>query len=130
MDAVHGLRHHDRRRSGIRAALADGLRTPAGAHPHPLKHTSYWPSEAERRRQAELQKHRDARSAELNLDPTIIASRATLAELAQERDRQARTVDSLRAIKDQLEARDAGERREACGGGGGETSSRISNATS
>ena len=74
----------DRRRSGIRAALADGLRTPAGAHPHPLKHTSYWPSEAERRRQAELQKHRDARSAELNLDPTIIASRATLAELAQD----------------------------------------------
>jgi ribonuclease D len=40
------------------------------------------PNEAEKRRFQELQNKRDARAAELEIDPTLIASRGTLSELA------------------------------------------------
>jgi len=76
----------ERRRAGVQAALADGLRTPPEQRPRLPERTHYWPNEAERRRSVELQHRRDARAQELNLDPTLIASRSTLAELAQNWD--------------------------------------------
>ena len=40
------------------------------------------PTEAERRRYLELEKRRDAQAHRLDLDPTLIASRSTLSDLA------------------------------------------------
>ena len=42
------------------------------------------PATGEKRRHHELQKRRDARAAELEIDPTLIASRATLSDLAHD----------------------------------------------
>jgi ribonuclease D len=72
----------DRRRAGVQKAVAHGLALPADQHPRPLKRTSRRALEAERRRFAELEKLRNARAGELGLDPTLIASRATLSDLA------------------------------------------------
>jgi len=52
-----------------------------------LRSISRRPSEAERRRFVELQKRRDSRAAELDIDPTLIASRAVLSELAHDWDK-------------------------------------------
>jgi hypothetical protein len=50
---------------------------------------SHRPTEAERKRFLELQKRRDASAHELDLDPTLIASRATLSDLARNWDKHA-----------------------------------------
>ena len=72
----------ERRRSGVLKTVARGLAIPAESHPKILRHVGRRPTEAERRRYMELQKRRDARAAELGIDPTLIASRATLSDLA------------------------------------------------
>ncbi|HWI58688.1 MAG TPA: HRDC domain-containing protein [Bacillota bacterium] len=72
----------ERRRSGLSKALARGLEVAAEQHPPILRNHSRRPTEAERRRFVELQKRRDARAVELGIDPTLIASRSTLADLA------------------------------------------------
>ncbi len=77
----------ERRRSGLTKAIEQGLRFPADHHPKPLCFTSRHPSEGERRRFIELQKLRDARAAELGIDATLIASRATLSDLAYDWDK-------------------------------------------
>jgi hypothetical protein len=46
-------------------------------------------SDAERQRYYELEKRRDARAAELGIDATLIASRATLSDLARDWDKHA-----------------------------------------
>jgi ribonuclease D len=63
-------------------AVNIGLVLPAAQHPEILRHKFHRPTEAEMRRYRELEKLRDARAHELNIDPTLIASRATLSELA------------------------------------------------
>jgi ribonuclease D len=72
----------ERRRSGLTKAIARGLGLTPDQHPKILRAISRRPSEAERRRFMDLQKRRDARAAELEIDPTLIASRATLSDLA------------------------------------------------
>lgn len=72
----------ERRRDGIGRAVERGLAVPNEHHPRVLHSTGRRPSEAERRRFLDLQKNRDARAAELDLDPTVIASRSTLSDLA------------------------------------------------
>ena len=52
--------------------------------PSPLRHHTRRQSEAERKRLRELIRRRDQSAAELALDPTLIASRSTLIELAQD----------------------------------------------
>jgi ribonuclease D len=74
----------ERRRGGISKAIARGLELPPEHHPKFIKPTSRRPNEAEQRRFRELQKQRDERAAELGLDPTIIASRAALSDLAHD----------------------------------------------
>jgi hypothetical protein len=49
-----------------------------------LRPTSRHPSDGEKRRYLELQHRRDARATELGIDPTLIASRATLSDLAHD----------------------------------------------
>ena len=77
----------DRRRAGIADAIRAGLGLSPGQHPEIPKRMSRRPSEAERRRFLELQDRRDARASALDIDPTLIASRATLLSLARSWDR-------------------------------------------
>ncbi len=78
-----------RRRSGLMNAVASGLGISPEQHPKILRAIGRLPSDAERRRFLELQKRRDARAAELEIDPTLIASRATLSDLAHNWDKHA-----------------------------------------
>ncbi|MSU59747.1 MAG: ribonuclease D [Pedosphaera sp.] len=72
----------DRRREGLAAAVKAGLALPPEQHPDIPRYKTRRPNEAERRRCTEIEKRRDARAHQLALDPTLIASRATLADLA------------------------------------------------
>ena len=77
----------ERRRSGLAKAIADGLGIPADKFPKILQRTNHRPTDAERKRFMELQKHRDAQAQELGIDPTLIASRGTLSDLARNWDK-------------------------------------------
>ena len=79
----------ERRRATLRTALQRGLALSATEHPKILRPTGRRPSESERRRFLELQKRRDVRAAALEIDPTLIASRATLSDLAHDWEKQA-----------------------------------------
>jgi ribonuclease D len=82
---VHALvpKHvSERRRCGLAKAIALALGIPAEDHPKILRAVGRKPNEAQRRRFLELQQHRDARAIELAIDPTLIASRSTLSDLA------------------------------------------------
>jgi ribonuclease D len=76
----------DRRRSGLLDAVAHGLEIPPERQPAFIKTSGRRPSEAERRRFLDLQKRRDAHAIELGIDPTVIASRGTLSDLAHNWD--------------------------------------------
>ena len=77
----------ERRRGGLLKAVARGLGISPDAHPKILRNIGRRPTEAERRRYGELQKRRDARASELGIDATLIASRATLSDLAHDWDK-------------------------------------------
>jgi ribonuclease D len=79
----------ERRRAGLAKAITQGLGLSPEKHPQLLQRVNRRPTEAERKRFLELQKRRDTRAAELAIDPTLIASRATLSELARSWDRHA-----------------------------------------
>ena len=70
-------------------AIARGLNVLPENHPKILRAISRRPSEAEKKRFAEMQKIRDANAAELGIDPTLIASRATLSDLAHNWEKHA-----------------------------------------
>jgi len=72
----------ERRRGGLLKAIARGLDLAPDHQPRILKSTGRRPSETERRRFLDLEKRRDTGAADLGIDPTLIASRATLSDLA------------------------------------------------
>lgn len=73
-----------RRRQALFKAIESGL---SAAHPpQPLKHRGHRQTESERRRFHELEKRRNHQAHELGIDPTLIASRATLVQLAHHPD--------------------------------------------
>ena len=78
-----------RRREGLAQAIQAGLGLSADQHPELLRHTSRRPNEAERRRFGGLERHRNAHAHRLDIDPTLIASRATLMDLARDWDHHA-----------------------------------------
>jgi len=77
----------ERRRAGVAKAVELGLGVPVDRQPRPVKRISRRPQESERRRFAELEKRRNQRAGELGLDPTLIASRAVLSDLAYDWDK-------------------------------------------
>jgi ribonuclease D len=89
IDTLLPRRFSDRRREGLREAIQRGLGTPTSQHPEPLRFNSRRLSEAERRRLAELERRRDAHAAKLGLDPSLIAPRAALLDLARHWDKHA-----------------------------------------
>jgi ribonuclease D len=78
-----------RRRETLIEAVKAGLAIPADKHPEVIRHKFNRPSEAEFRRFRELEKIRDAHAHKLGIDPTLIASKATLGDLARDWDRHA-----------------------------------------
>lgn len=84
LDPLLPQRFSDRRRLGLIAAAKQGLAIPHQQHPQPVRHTFRRVSDAHKRRALELQKRRDTRAAELGIDPTLIASRATIMNLAED----------------------------------------------
>jgi ribonuclease D len=79
----------ERRRAGLADAVAQGLSVAPEKYPRLPERVNHRPTDAERKRFLELQKRRDARAAELDIDPTLIASRATLSGLARSWDKHA-----------------------------------------
>ncbi len=78
-----------RRRDNLAAAMRAGLATPHDRQPEKIRHHSPRPTEAEMRRYRELERRRDAHAHQLGIDPTVIAPRATLGDLARDWDRHA-----------------------------------------
>jgi len=86
INALFPKHFSERRRSGVARAIARGLGIPPDKHPKILRPIVRRPSDLQRKKFMELQKHRDARAADLDIDPTLIASRATLSDLAHDWD--------------------------------------------
>lgn len=74
----------DRRRHGLIVAVQEGLAVSPSQQPRPIRHEVRRVSDATKRRVVDLQNRRDARARDLGIDPTLIASRATLLDLAQD----------------------------------------------
>jgi ribonuclease D len=79
----------ERRRGSLTAAVARGQGLSPDHHPSPLRRICRRPSEGEKRRFADLQKRRDSGAAALDIDPTLIASRGMLSDLAHDWDKHA-----------------------------------------
>jgi ribonuclease D len=73
-----------RRREGLQKAVQAGLALSPLEHPGHLQAKCHRQTEAERRRFCALEQHRDRKAAALEIDPTLIASRATLLALAHD----------------------------------------------
>lgn len=78
-----------RRRETLIEAVQAGLAIPADRQPEILRHKFHRPNEAEFRRFRELEKRRDTNAHKLGIDPTLIASKATLGNLSRDWDRHA-----------------------------------------
>jgi ribonuclease D len=78
-----------RRRETLLEAVKAGLAVAADKQPEVLRHKFHRPSEAEFRRFRELEKIRDAHAHRLGIDPTLIASKATIGDLARNWDKHA-----------------------------------------
>ncbi|HXT42335.1 MAG TPA: HRDC domain-containing protein [Candidatus Angelobacter sp.] len=75
-----------RRREGVLVAVRRGLGLPASQWPQPNRYSTPRSNAGEKRRYEELRQRRDRRAAELSIDPTLIASRATLSAVARDWD--------------------------------------------
>jgi ribonuclease D len=78
-----------RRRETLLDAVKAGLAVPAARQPEILRPKFHRPNEAEFRRFRELEKIRDRHARELAIDPTLIASKATLGDLSRDWDKHA-----------------------------------------
>jgi ribonuclease D len=81
------VRISHRRHEGLTAAIRRGLAVPIPKRPEPIRHVFRRVTDATKRRLVELQKRRDAKAAELGIDPTLIASRAVMLDLADDWNR-------------------------------------------
>ena len=78
-----------RRRDSLADTVKIALQLSADKHPEILRHKSHRPTEIGIRRYRELEKRRNAHAHQLGIDPTLIASRATLNGLAHDWDKHA-----------------------------------------
>ena len=78
-----------RRREALLESVKAGLAVPINRHPEILRHEFRRPNEAEFRRFREIEKHRNAHAHELAIDPTLIASKAVIGDLARDWDKYA-----------------------------------------
>ena len=85
VDSMVPVRFSPRRRGGFLQAVERAMALPEAELPERRQNRGRPLSATARRRVEELRVKRDQRAKELTLDPSLIASRATLSELAQER---------------------------------------------
>ena len=83
LDPLLPRRFAPHRREGVFKAVGRGLAVPPDDCPCALRGVSYHSTEAERARFDRFKAHRDRRAAELELDPTLIASKQTLELLSR-----------------------------------------------
>lgn len=74
----------ERRYQALIQAIKKGLAIPPSDQPQPVRNVIRRVSDATKRRMEALQKLRDSRAKELGIDPTLIASRAMLLDLAED----------------------------------------------
>jgi ribonuclease D len=91
-----------RRKEGILHAIAHAQQVPEGDLPQKRINILYQPTLAEQRRFLALKQIRDKKAAELQIDPTLIASRSTLVLLSQDWDKY--KGDLMRWQRELLEA--------------------------
>jgi len=77
-------RMHPRRKESLSEAIRVAQTLPPEKFPQVIRHFSQRPTEAEFRRFREIEKHRDRHAHELAIDPTLIASKATMGDLARD----------------------------------------------
>jgi ribonuclease D len=82
-------RMHPRRKESFLQTVAAAHELPPEKFPEIIRHQSQRPTEAEFRRFREIEKRRDRRAHELGIDPTLIASKATLGDLARDWEKHA-----------------------------------------
>ncbi len=73
-----------RRKDALCEAIAKGLALAPHEHPEILRHNSKRQTEAQRQRFSQIEQKRNHRAHQLGLDPTLIASRATMLALAED----------------------------------------------
>jgi ribonuclease D len=78
-----------RRREALLEAVKTGLAISATDYPEILRPKFHRPSESEFRRFREIEKRRDAHAHQLAIDPTLIASKAVIGDLARDWDKHA-----------------------------------------
>ncbi len=83
------LRMHPRRKANLIETIRAALTVPEEKFPQIIRHRSQRPTEAEFRRFRELETIRDRRAHELQLDPTLIAPKSVLGDLARDWDKYA-----------------------------------------
>jgi ribonuclease D len=76
-------RMHPRRRDNLLAAIHVAQAVPPERFPERIRHRSQRPTEAEFRRFREIERRRDQRAHELGIDPTLIAPKSVLGDLAR-----------------------------------------------
>jgi ribonuclease D len=79
----------DRWKSGVGSAVAEGLAVPDPQLPDVPRSVIERLSDAEQKRVTALQARRDARATDLKIDPTLIANRTMLTDLARNWDEHA-----------------------------------------
>ncbi|MGA2244623.1 MAG: HRDC domain-containing protein [Verrucomicrobiota bacterium] len=89
IDHLLPLRMHPRRKETLLAAIRVAQSVPPEKFPERIHHRSLRPTEAEFRRFRELEKRRDHQAHLLGLDPTIIAPKSVLGDLARDWDKHA-----------------------------------------
>jgi ribonuclease D len=77
----------ERRKRSLTTAIEKGRAVPQDQLPRLPVRKSRRPTESEKRRCFQLERRRDQRARELDIDPTLIASRSVLWELARDWDR-------------------------------------------
>lgn len=85
-------RMHPRRRENLLAAIQAAQAVPPEKFPAKILHRSQRPSEAEFRRFRELEKVRDRHAHELQIDPTLIAPKSVLGDLARDWDKHSQEL--------------------------------------
>jgi ribonuclease D len=83
------LRMHPRRKVNLVEAVRAGQAVPPENFPQIIRHRSQRPSEAEFRRFRELENVRNRHAHDLQIDPTLIAPKSVLGDLARDWDHHA-----------------------------------------
>jgi ribonuclease D len=89
IDHLLSPRMHPRRKETLMAAIRAAQSIPPEKFPEKIRHRSIRPTEAEFRRFREIEKRRDQQAQVLGLDPTIIAPKSVLGDLARDWDKHA-----------------------------------------